>query len=137
MSVSLAPRRFVLRLLSGYGVLSVLLAVIGVYGTVSFTIVSRHREIGIRLALGAQRSQIFSIFLHQVLTLALPALVIGTLLIAVAAPLIRDVLFEVESLDPIVIILAAAGLTCVAVSASISPIRRATLLDPTVSLRDD
>jgi len=132
-----ASRRFVLNLLSAYGGLAVFLAVVGIYGTISFTVVSRNREIGIRMALGAQRVQILSMFMRQVLKLALPALMIGTLLVVAGGPLLRDVLFDVKALDPVIIAVAAAGLTGIAILASLAPIRRATKCDPNRSLRED
>jgi putative ABC transport system permease protein len=132
-----ATRRFVLGLIAGYGALAAFLAAVGTYGTFGFMVATRRKEIGIRMALGAQRSQIRELFLRQVLGCAGPALLFGGLLIAAAGPLIRGVLFEVGSLDPVVVVLSGGALTLIALVGSLAPIHRAMQVDPNTALREE
>jgi predicted permease len=129
-------RERMLALLSGsFGFLAVLLAMIGLYGVVSYMITLRRVEIGIRMALGASRQDIFAIVLRQTLLVLTVGIVAGTLLALLAAHGAGSLLFGIQSNDPFTLIGAAAFLSVVALIASFVPARGATRVDPMIALR--
>jgi predicted permease len=135
LGVSLESRRFSARLVGGFGLLALLLSSIGVYGLLSYMVNQRAREIGIRLALGAQRSDIFSLIVGRGAALALTGVGCGLLLAGAAAPSLRALLFGVPPLDPFVLAAVALILVAVSVVASFLPARRAADGDPMLALR--
>ncbi len=134
---SLAQRRLTLILLASFAVLALLLAAVGIYGVISYTVRQRSRELGIRLALGAQGSDVLKLILREGLKLALIGVALG---LAVAFALTRwmeSLLFGVRPADPLTFGLIAVVLLCVASLACWIPARRAAQVDPLVSLRCD
>jgi len=124
--------------LSGFfGFLASLLAMIGLYGVVSFMVVRRRNEIGVRMALGATRKDILVLVLREAGTLLALGLAIGIVLAIGAARFARSLLFGLQPSDPATIALAAAGLAAVAAAASLLPAHRAATLDPVTALREE
>jgi len=132
---SLLPQRIAAGLLAGFGVIALLLAAVGLYGVVAFAVAQRTREIGIRVALGAQRGEVMKMMLRQGMTLAGIGLLVGLPLAFGAGKLISGFLLGVGAADPLVFIGAAASLIAVTLVASYVPARRASRVDPMVALR--
>ena len=124
--------------LSGFfGGLAALLAVIGLYGVISYMVVRRRNEIGIRMALGAARSNIVSLVMGEAGILVAIGVAIGAALSVATASTVRTLLFGLTPTDPLTFVLAIAGLALVATLATLLPARRAAALDPMVALRDE
>ena len=103
--------------LSGfYGVLAAVLAMVGIYGIISYMVVRRRNEIGVRIALGAGKANILGMILREALALLAIGLVAGTGLAAAAGSAARAMLFGLKPIDPLTLVLAAGGLTIIAVS---------------------
>jgi predicted permease len=128
----------VMALLSGFfGFLATLLATIGIYGVMSYTVARRRSEIGIRIALGADRRDVLSMILREAGFMLAIGLVAGTALALAAASAASKLLFGLEPRDPLTLAMAVTSLTAVALAASYWPARRAARLDPMVALRDE
>jgi putative ABC transport system permease protein len=124
--------------LSGfYGILATVLAIVGIYGIISYMVVRRRNEIGVRIALGADKVNILGMILGEALILLVIGLVAGTGLVAAAGNAARAMLFGLEPFDPLTLALAAGGLTIVAVAASTIPAARAVAVDPMQVLREE
>ncbi len=132
---SVAPERLNLTLLSIFAGIALVLAVVGIYGVMSYTVTQRTREIGIRMAIGAQRSDVFKMVIGQGMTLALIGVVLGLAGAFGLTRLMSTMLFGVEPTDPATFAGIAVLLICVALVACYIPGRRATKVDPVVSLR--
>jgi ABC-type antimicrobial peptide transport system permease subunit len=134
-AVGLLPQRVAGWVAGSLGLLGLLLAGTGLYGVTAFSTTQRTREIGIRMALGAQRGDVLALVLRQGLKLAAIGLAAGLALSLGAAQLIAGLLFGVSPADPLVLMAVAIGLGAVALLASYIPARRATQVDPMVALR--
>jgi predicted permease len=132
---SLGRDRLIARLSALFGILSVVLACMGLYAAVAHSVTSRTREIGIRLAVGASGRQVVSTVMRQTLSVTGLGVVIGIPLALAAAKLVGSLLFEVSGSDPIILGLSAATLTLAGVIAGWWPARRAARLDPATTLR--
>jgi putative ABC transport system permease protein len=137
LSDSIAPRRFSLRLLTIFSVAALLLAVMGIYGTVSYSVRQRTPEIGVRLALGAQQSQVFKLILGHGLKIITIGLVLGLAGAFVLTRLIRGLLFNVTPSDPLTFVFVSVILFVIAMLAAGIPARRATRVDPLIALRNE
>ncbi len=137
MSESLSPERFSATLLTLFAAVAITLASIGVYGVVSFAAVQRTHEIGIRLALGAQRRDIVKLVLRHGLWLALAGVGIGLIGSLLAARLLSSLLFGVSPKDPVTLVVVSLVLTAVAMIACYLPARKAMKVDPLVALRSE
>jgi putative ABC transport system permease protein len=135
VDTSLAQPRFAMLLLGSFGALTLLLASIGIYGVISYSVVQRTQEIGIRLALGAQRRNVFGMILNQRARLAGLGMAIGLLLAFGVARLMAGFLFGVQPADPLTFAAVCALLLGVAFLACYIPARRATRVDPLTALR--
>ena len=120
-----------------FGALALFLAVIGLYGVKAYVVSRRTREIGIRMALGADRGNVLWLVLREGLVLTLAGLGIGLLLSVGTAQLLSSLLYEVSTLDPVVFILATLLLAASTLLASYVPARRATRVVPMVALREE
>jgi putative ABC transport system permease protein len=133
---SAAQPRFQTFLLSCFAVIALALAAIGLYGLLSYMVVQRTLEIGLRMALGAQRGDALRMIVLRGLTLALAGLVLGMAASAVLTRLISGMLFGVRPTDPVTLAATAALLLAVSVAASCVPAFRASRLDPMKTLRE-
>ena len=135
LSSSIAQRRFVMSLLASLAFLAVTLAMIGVYGVISFSVSERTREIGIRMALGARTVDVLRMVLGQGMKLAIAGIGIGLAAGLALMRVLASMLFEVSPTDMRTFTLVAFGLAVVALVASYLPARRATRVDPLKALR--
>ena len=122
-------------IVTAFGLIALVLATVGVYGVVSNSVSERRREIGIRLALGAQRGRVVSLVIRQALTLTAVGLAIGLGASAAGMGAVSGLLFGVTPLDVPTRVLVALVLIGTTVAASLSPARRASRVDPATSLR--
>jgi predicted permease len=132
---SMARTSFTLVMLGIAGAMALVLGVIGIYGVISYTVSQRQREIGIRLALGAQGGDVLQMVLGLGAKMALAGVAIGIGVAVGLTPLMRRLLFGVTAHDPGTFAAVAVLLVCVALLACYIPARRATLVDPMVALR--
>ena len=137
LSDSVAPRRFSLRLLTIFSIAALLLAVTGIYGVVSYTVTQRTPEIGIRLALGAGRAQVFRLILGQGVRVVFMGIVLGLFAALALSRVIRSLLFGVTPSDPLTFVFVSVLLIVVALIACSIPARRATRVDPLIALRNE
>jgi predicted permease len=137
VDATLSTPRFTGLLLGIFAALALILSAIGIYGVLSYVVSQRSREIGIRVAIGAQRSQVMTLVLRSGLTLALGGVVIGVALAAWAARLMRGLLYDIRPGDPSTFIVVALVLSAVAVLASFVPAWRASRVDPVVVLKGE
>jgi putative ABC transport system permease protein len=134
---SISQPRFYTLLLGMFAALALALASVGIYGVMSYMVAQRTHEIGIRMALGAQRLDVFRIVVGQGLKLALIGVVVGLGLSLLATRLLSQMLFGVSALDPLTYVIIPLILTSVAVAACFIPARRATRIDPLIALRNE
>jgi ABC-type antimicrobial peptide transport system permease subunit len=124
--------------LSGFfGALAALLAVIGLYGVISYMVAQRRNEIGVRMALGAQRGDVLRMMMRDAALMVGTGIVVGTVLAVFAAKGASSLLFGLKPRDPVTYIVCIIGLALVAGLASFLPSRRAAKLDPWTALRDE
>jgi predicted permease len=132
---SLGPQRFAANLLAVFAGLAILLAAVGLYGLISYSVAQRTNEIGIRMALGARRGDVLRLVLFQGAKLALAGTAAGMVAGVALMRTLRSVLYGVSAADPASFLGAAALLVIVALMASYIPARRAMRVDPMVALR--
>jgi putative ABC transport system permease protein len=135
VTASVGPRELSLKLVGGFAMIGLLLAVTGIYGVVSYATEQRSREFGIRLALGAGSRSVLNLVLRQGLGLALAGLAIGLGGALLLGGVIKAQLFGVEPADPLTLIAVSAGLVAVALVACYLPARRAIKINPSTVLR--
>jgi putative ABC transport system permease protein len=134
-SDSVAQRRFILVLVGLFGLIALLLAAIGVYGTMSLLVSERTQEVGVRLALGAYPVQVLKMLIVQATRLAALGVGIGVVLAVTLMPLLETQLYAVRPRDPLTMIAVPAVLLVVALFAAFIPARRAMRVDPVSALR--
>ena len=132
---SLASRRFVVTLLGVFAAMALLMAALGLYGVISYSVAQRTQEIGIRMALGAERSAVLGLVIGQGLRLACIGAAIGFAASVVVSRLLRNLLFGVSSFDPLTFAVTAFVLIAAAFAASYIPAHRAMRVDPINALR--
>jgi predicted permease len=137
MDDSLAPRRFSSSLVGAFAAVALLLASLGIYGLLAYMVGQKSHEIGIRIALGAQPSDILKLVLRRGMLLSGAGIFAGLLLAAAAAPAIASLLYGVHPIDPLVFLSVPAVFLVVAFLASSIPARRALRVDPIVALREN
>jgi ABC-type antimicrobial peptide transport system permease subunit len=136
-ATTVAPTRIGAMVLGAFGALALLLAGIGLYGVVAYSVSRRSREVGIRMALGAERSQVLRLMLGQGGRLALVGIVLGALVSAAVARVLASLLYGVSGFDPIAYGAAAAVLLLVALMANLVPAIAAARIDPVHALRNE
>jgi putative ABC transport system permease protein len=132
---SLGDERTTATLLGSGGVLALVLAAVGLYGVMSYSVAQRTREIGIRMALGAGRGDVLGLVLKQGATLVSAGVILGLAAAFGVTRLLASLLFGVSALDPITFTGTSAVLVLVALVASYVPARKATKVDPIIALR--
>jgi ABC-type antimicrobial peptide transport system permease subunit len=132
---SLEERRFTLVLLGGFAAVALALAAVGIYGVVSLAVSERTREMGLRIALGAEPRHVFRLVVRQGLGLSLAAIAAGTVLALFLGRAMEGLLFGVEARDPVTFVAVGAILLAAAFLASAVPAWRATRVDPAAALR--
>jgi putative ABC transport system permease protein len=135
MAESTAEPRFQARLLGAFSILALILAAVGIYGVLAYSVTQRTHEIGIRMALGAERRDVLALVLGRTLLLAGVGVALGTAGALAATRVLARFLYEIKPTDPATFVTVAALLTCVALLAGSIPARRATKVDPMVALR--
>ena len=131
------PTRIGAMVLGAFGALALLLAAIGLYGVVAYSVTRRTREVGIRMALGAQRGDVLRTMAARGSRLAIIGLVIGGLLATAAGSLLESMLYGVSAVDAIAFVAAAAVMLLVAGLANLIPAAGATRMDPVRALRSE
>jgi len=134
---SVADRRFSLQLLAAFAAAALLLAAIGIYGVMAYSFSQRRQEVGIRIALGAQRSDILRLALGEGMRIVAIGLAVGLVGAAIVTRVFRSMLFEVAPADPATFLSVSAILAGVALFACYFPAQRATRVDPLVALREE
>ncbi len=138
VSESMSPQRFPLILLGSFATLALLLASIGIYGVMSYSVTQRVHEIGIRMALGAEKRDVFGMIVVQALSMAFAGLAIGVTAALILTRLLLSfshLLYGVSASDPATLVSVSAALLGVAFLACYMPARRAMRVDPMVALR--
>lgn len=124
--------------LSGvYGALATVLAMVGIYGIISYMVIRRSSEMGLRIALGAQRTKVVGIVLREATGLVSGGLVAGVGVVVACSRTVRTLLYGINPVDPMTLIVAAGGLLTVALAASLLPAIRAASVDPMQALREE
>jgi ABC-type antimicrobial peptide transport system permease subunit len=137
LNESLMRERLMATLSGTFGGLAALLATLGLYGVISYMVARRRNEIGVRMALGADRMKVVRLVLREAVLLLAVGLTVGVLLALWAGRAATTLLFGLQPYDPITMLSAVALLTVVALAASYGPARRAAALDPMTALRDE
>jgi len=137
VSEGAAPQRFNTVVFSAFAAAAVLLALLGIYSVIAFSAALRTQEMAIRLALGSQRADVMQIILTSGAKLGLAGCVIGAVGAFFATRLLRSMLFQVDPLDPTVLVLATLSVFLLAVAACIFPARRAAYIEPVQALRGE
>jgi putative ABC transport system permease protein len=134
---SLLRERLMATLSGFFGFLAVVLATIGLYGVISYTVARRTNEIGIRVALGAQRGDVVGMIMRDAGTMLVIGLAVGAVLTLVVARAAASLLYGLKPHDPATLTVAVVALTLVAAVASFLPAHRAAGLDPMAALREE
>ena len=137
VSASLADQRFSATLLGLFAALTLVLASLGVYGVISYSVAQRNRELGLRMALGARRDGVLRLVIRQGMSLVLVGVAVGVVGAFVASRLLRSLLYEVGAADPLTFVAVPVVLAAVGLVATLIPALRATRVDPIVALRTD
>jgi putative ABC transport system permease protein len=135
--IAVAQPRLYLAMIGSFALTAMLLAAIGLYGVLAYAVGQRTREIGIRLALGADRGEVMRMVMSQAGKLAIAGVGVGLVAAVLASRLLRTQLFEVAPTDVTTYVLVAVGLLLVSLVASWIPARRASRIDPMTALRQD
>jgi predicted permease len=134
---SMARTSFTLVMLSIAGAMALLLGIVGIYGVISYSVTQRTREIGIRMALGAQRPSLTAMFVRQGLLLTGIGIACGLVVAFLSMRLMSSILFDVSPVDPVTYVLITAGVVATAYIACYLPSRRAATVDPVHALRSE
>ena len=135
-SESVVRPRFLAQLLTIFGALALVLAAIGTYGVLSYAVTERRQEIGIRMALGADRGSVLGMILGQGMRVTALGIVVGIVGSLLLTKYVETLLYDVKPTDPLTFVVVAAFISAIAVLACLIPARRATTVDPMVALRD-
>lgn len=133
---AVSPRRFFTALLAGFSVFALCLALLGIYGVISYTVTHRTREIGVRIALGASARQVQGGIIRETVALAFSGIALGTIGAWLSGRALSGFLFGVTAADPVTYVGMVAVLSVVAVASGYLPARRASRIDPIIALRE-
>jgi ABC-type antimicrobial peptide transport system permease subunit len=134
---AVSPRRFIVLLLGGFAGIALILASLGIYGVISYSVSQRTQEIGIRMALGASGRQVRLRVLRQALTLAAIGIFVGAVGAWITGRLLGSLLYGVSAGDPLTFGVMVGLLAMVAMAAAYFPARRASMVDPMTALRGE
>ena len=134
---AVAPQRFYTVMLAGFAAVAGLLAVIGVYGVLTYAVIQRTQEIGIRMAIGAQRGQVMRLVLHKGFKLTALGITLGLVGAAIGTRVLQGMLFGLSPLDPRTFVVVSLTFGLVALFASYLPAWRATKVDALVALKHE
>jgi putative ABC transport system permease protein len=134
---SIAPRRFNLFLLGTFATAALLLAMIGIYGVIAYSVVQRKSEIGVRIAVGASRGNVIGMVVRQGIALAMTGILVGVVGSFGLTRLIASLLYEVEPTDPVIFAIVTSVLLTTAIASCCGPAIRAAFIDPVIALRND
>ncbi len=137
VSASLASRRFVVTLLGVFAAMALVMAVIGLYGVISYAVTQRTQEVGIRMALGAQPGEVLRLVIGQGMQLAGIGAAAGLAVSLIFSRVLKNQLFRVSAFDPLTFAGTALVLIAAALAACYIPARRATRVDPMDALRHE
>jgi putative ABC transport system permease protein len=137
IDVSVAQRRLTMLLLSIFASLALVLAAVGIYGVISYSVTQRTQEIGIRMALGAPRAAVMRMVVGQAMVLSIAGLTAGALGAWMLTRLMQKLLFNVTPSDPLTFAAVSILLALVAATAAAVPGLRATRVDPVIALRSE
>jgi ABC-type antimicrobial peptide transport system permease subunit len=135
VATSLGTRRFAVTLMSAFAGIALLLAAIGVFGVISYSVTQRTQEIGIRMAIGAARGDVLGMVLKDGCKLAAVGVTAGLIGSAIVSNMVKNQLFEVSPFDPVTLVGTVLVLVGIALVASYLPARRAMRVDPMIALR--
>jgi putative ABC transport system permease protein len=135
VATSIAPSRLIMLLLGLFAGLALVLAAVGIYSVIAYGVTQRTREIGIRMALGAQAADVLKLIVGQGMTLALLGVAIGLGLAVALTRFMQGLLYEVDAFDPVTFAAISLLLVGIALAACYIPARRAAKVDPMVALR--
>jgi putative ABC transport system permease protein len=135
ISTSVAQPKFRTTLLAILAALALIIAAVGIYGVMAYSVTQRTREIGIRLALGSTPETVYRLILTNAIRLTLAGVAVGIIAAAALTRYVKSLLFQVPTIDPITMTMVGVLLVVVAVAASYVPARRATRVDPVNALR--
>lgn len=137
MARSMAGDRLLAVLLGAFAGLALLLAAIGIFGVLSYVMAQRTRELGIRLALGAQRGDLIRLVARETTPMVATGVVVGLIAALGLTRFVRTMLYEIQPTDPATFAAVAITLIAVAVVAALVPARRASLVDPVIAIRSE
>ena len=137
MSDSLATERFQTLVLISFGTAALLLAMLGIYGVVNYSTITRKQEIGVRMALGATRGKVYRLILGEAGTPVFVGLGAGLIASTLAAQAIQKLLYGIQAVDPSLMLLVAAFFVAAGIAAAFLPARRAARVDPMEALRPE
>lgn len=132
---TISDQRMLARLSVSFAVLAIILVVIGLYGTITYNVTRRTSEIGVRIAIGAQRHEVLWMILRSGLLLCMIGIAIGVPLVAASSRVLSSLLYGVTPMDPVSLAAAVAGILSIGLIASYLPARRAAAVDPMIALR--
>jgi putative ABC transport system permease protein len=137
MARMVASRRFIMVVMTGFGAFALFLAALGVYGVLAYSVARRHREIGVRMALGAGRAHVLRLVAGDGARAVVPGVLVGVVGAILLARTMRGLLYGVETSDPFAFAAGLAALLVVAVLAWVGPAHRAARVDPMTAMRAD
>jgi putative ABC transport system permease protein len=136
IDASIARQRLAMALLAMFGAIALMLAAVGIYGVMAYSVAQRAREIAVRAALGATAHEVLGLVMGRSAVMALGGVLLGLAGTVALRTIVQSHLYEISALDPVVLATIPPALVVVALLASFVPARRASRIDPVVMLRD-